>query len=82
MSCQVKVATPQIMFSGPVNTKHLYSISTLLDQRRRRWADVVKMLRKCFVFAGGEGLMDYINLLQVGTVQQQIRQLVPDDSSG
>ena len=24
----------------------------MLDQRRRRWADVVQMLCKCFVFAG------------------------------
>ena len=27
--------------SNPVNTKHLYHIYTMLDQRRRRWADVV-----------------------------------------
>ena len=41
----------------PVNTKHLYNICTKLDQRRRRWADVVQMLYKCFVFAGmGEGV--------------------------
>ena len=26
----------------------------MLDQRRRRWADVVQMLFKCFVFAGGK----------------------------
>ena len=26
----------------PVNTKHMYSICTMLDQRRRRWADVVQ----------------------------------------
>ena len=38
----------------PVNTKHLYSICTMLDQRRRRWAGVVQMLYKCFVFAGIE----------------------------
>ena len=25
---------------------------TMLDQRRRRWADIVQMLYKCFVFAG------------------------------
>ena len=25
----------------PVNTKHFYNIYTMLDQRRRRWADVV-----------------------------------------
>ena len=24
----------------------------MLEQRRRRWADVVQMLYKCFVFAG------------------------------
>ena len=24
----------------------------MLDQRRKRWADVVQMLYKCFVFAG------------------------------
>ena len=24
----------------------------MLDQRRRRWADVVQMLYKCFVFSG------------------------------
>ena len=36
----------------PVNTKHLYSICTKSDQRRRRWADVVQMLCECFVFAG------------------------------
>ena len=37
---------------NPVNTKHLYSICTMLDQRLRRWSDVVQMLYKCFVFAG------------------------------
>ena len=36
---------------SPVNTKHLYNNFTMLDQRRRRWADVVQMLYKCFVFA-------------------------------
>ena len=35
----------------PVNTTHLYSICTMMDQRRRRWADCVQMLYKCFVFA-------------------------------
>ena len=37
---------------NPVNTKILYNICTMLDQRRRRWADVVQMLYKCFVSAG------------------------------
>ena len=27
----------------------------MLDQRRRRWADVVQMLYRCFVFAGLSG---------------------------
>ena len=34
----------------PAKTKHFYSICTMLDQRRRRWADVVQILYKCFVF--------------------------------
>ena len=37
-----------------LNTKHLYNICTKLVHRRRRWADVVQMLYKCFVFAGNE----------------------------
>ena len=37
---------------SPANTKHVYNIYTMLDQRRRRWLDVVQMLYKCFVFAG------------------------------
>ena len=40
------------MAHGKVNTRHLYNICTMLDQRRRRWADVVQLLYKCFVFAG------------------------------
>ena len=39
-------------FHIPANTKHLYNICTMFGQRRRRWADVVQMLYKCFVFAG------------------------------
>ena len=35
----------------PVSTKHLYSICTMLGQRRRRCADVVQMLFRCFVSA-------------------------------
>ena len=30
----------------------LYNICIMLDQRRRRWAGVLQMLYKCFVFAG------------------------------
>ena len=36
----------------PVSPKHLYNIYTKLDQRRRRWADVVQILFKYFVYAG------------------------------
>ena len=32
----------------------------MLDQRRRRWADIVQMLYKCFMFTG-YGLHDYFN---------------------
>ena len=39
------------------NTKRLYNICTMLDQRRRRWADVVQMLYKCFVFAGNNSFL-------------------------
>ena len=28
------------------NTKHLYNICTMLDQRRRSWADVLEMVNK------------------------------------
>ena len=34
----------------PVNIKHLLSICTMLGKRRRRWAGVVQVLRRCFVF--------------------------------
>ena len=37
---------------SPVNTKQLYNICTMLDQSRKRWADVVHMLYKCSVFVG------------------------------
>ena len=36
----------------PVNTKHLYNICTVLDQRRSRWGDVVHILYKCSVLSG------------------------------
>ena len=35
-----------------VSAKHLYNICTMLVRRRRRGADIVQMLYKCFVFAG------------------------------
>ena len=33
-----------------VNTKKLYNIYTMLDQRRRRWADVVDRQTDRFIF--------------------------------
>ena len=41
-----------LIFAYNGKHKHLYNICTMLDQRRRRWAAVVQMLYKCFVFAG------------------------------
>ena len=35
----------------PVNTKYLNNNCTMPDQRRKRWADVVQLLYKCFVYA-------------------------------
>ena len=46
-------------FGSAENTKHFYNICTMLDQRRRRWADVVQMLYKCFVFAGCSYSIDH-----------------------
>ena len=43
--------SPTFLANMPANTKHLYDICTMLDQRRKRWADVVQMLYK-LVFAG------------------------------
>ena len=42
----------------PANAKCLYNICKMLDQRWRRWADIVQMLYKCFVFAGMPPLRD------------------------
>ena len=47
------------MYIIPRMHKHLYNFRTMLDQRRRRWADVVEMLYKCFMFAGIASLPDY-----------------------
>ena len=41
-----------VAYTFSVNKTHLYNICTMLDLRRRRWADVVQMFYKCFVFAG------------------------------
>ena len=39
---------PIYVRTDPANTKLLYNICTMVDQRRRRWDDVVQMLYKCF----------------------------------
>ena len=36
----------------PANTRRLPNVGTMLDQRRRRWANVVLTLGECFVFVG------------------------------
>ena len=36
----------------PVNTKYMYNMYTMLDQRRRRWANVVKMLYNVLCLLG------------------------------
>ena len=36
----------------PVKAKHLYSICTMMDQRQRRWAAVVRMVYAWFSFTG------------------------------
>ena len=41
-----------LSWKHPSKQKHLHNICTMFDQRRRRWAGVVQMLYKCFVFAG------------------------------
>ena len=41
----------QYVSSSPASTKHLYNICTMLDQRRRRLADVVQMFYKFSVSA-------------------------------
>ena len=49
----------------------LYNICTMLDRRRRRWADVVQMLYKCLVFAGytyqiRKRITDILHFLNIG----------------
>ena len=41
-----------VLGDSPANTKHLYNIYTMLDQRQRLLPDVVLKLYKCFVFTG------------------------------
>ena len=55
----------------PTNTKHLYNICTMLDQRLRRSSNIVQMSYKCVVFAG--------MWLSVAACRRQMRTLMPDD---
>ena len=41
---QEHTSTINMIKADPENTKHFYNICTMLDQRRRRWADVVQMI--------------------------------------
>ena len=41
----------------------------MLVQRRRRWADIVQMLYKCFVFAGSQSLQCFICMLLFQSMQ-------------
>ena len=62
---------PWKLFSSQANvawtypTKHLCNIFTMLDQRQRRWADVVKMFYIFFVFTGMTGIAVRPNLLSI-----------------
>ena len=51
-------------------TKYLHNICTMLDQRRRRWDNVVQMLYKCFVFTGVkcQNMLFLCESWQIGTV--------------
>ena len=57
------------MTVNPANTKHLHNICTMLGQRRIRWADVVQMLYKCFVFAGKFTLDNFFRTFKQQTSQ-------------
>ena len=50
----------------------------MLDQRRRRWADVVQLLYKYLVFAGaGDFLSNIVHLFNVGSMLGQRRRRWP-----
>ena len=45
----------------------------MLDQRRRRWADVVQMLCKCFVPTGSKLSVDQAYVIKLVVVYDNIR---------
>ena len=51
----------------------------MLDQRRKRWADVVYILYKCLVFAGlqEDFLSNIVHLYNVGSMLGQRRKRWP-----
>ena len=63
-----------------VNTNYLYNIYTMLDkcQWQRRWADVVKMLYKCFVFTGTETPKEKIKMWNIIFISWGIWIYFPD----
>ena len=51
----------------------------MMDQRRRCWADVEKMLYKCLVFAGQEDFLpNVVHLSNVGSMLGQRRRRWPN----
>ena len=47
-----RVCWVSVSICCPVNTEHLYNICTMLNQRRRRWADVVQILYNVLCLLG------------------------------
>ena len=66
---------------NPANTKHLYNICTMLDQRRRRWADVrctnvIQMFYVCWeMLGGGPGGTGVV--VSTAALHARVRGLVP-----
>ena len=44
------IESTQVNNNNPASTKHLYNICAMSAQRLRRWADIVQILYKCFLF--------------------------------
>ena len=44
------LSLPALPHCTPANTRHSPNAGTMLGQRRRRWPDIVPILRECFVF--------------------------------
>ena len=46
------------MSNHPSKQKHLYNMCTMLDKRRRRWADVVQMFCVCWDYYTTHAILD------------------------